>query len=87
MDVDELVQFINEKTDLTVEQAKKAANAATAWFKDAIPDEVAESMGDFFESAGDMAGRAADATGEAAKGMVDKAKGAMGGMMGGDDSQ
>jgi hypothetical protein len=87
MNVDELVKYISDKTNLTKEQAKEASSAAAGWLKGVLPDDVKVSLGEFFDSAGDLASKASDATGDAAKGIWDKTKDAASDMMAKDDDK
>ena len=66
----DLINQIVEKTGVTTQQAKDAANIAVGWVKDKLPEDVRGTVGGILDGAGDMASEAVtkskDAAGSAA---------------------
>lgn len=75
MDAEELRDTIQEKTSLTMEQAKEAAAAAITWISDNLPDDASDQVREFTASASDWASQTLSSVGGAAADMLDKAKG------------
>ena len=74
MDADELRDTIEEKTDLTMQQAKEAAAAAIEWLQANLPDDASDQIREFTSSASEWASQTLSSVGTAAADMLDKAK-------------